>query len=348
MSYFLMGLESVVLDIMDGKRPGRSLLTVLSYLYKSGVRLRNHSYDANWIERTKVPAIVISVGNIVAGGTGKTPFVKHLAEALMPYHKLAILSRGYKSQFESSGQVHKLTGHERAEDCGDEPLWLAQQLPSVQVWVGKNRTESAAKAVADGAEIIILDDGMQYRKLHRDFEIVMLGGDEPLGKGRFLPRGFLRDRPERLKIADLIIVNHAKSPADVRAELHPLTEAPLIFAKMKLNQSLTGRRVAIFCALGHPERFMQAVREAGAEVVATFFKPDHDTFLEDELIDFSRRSKADLLVCTEKDFVKLPSLTLPIQSLKSEWQFDSGFDIWEKFLETVKHKVQHGIPSHTS
>jgi len=334
-----MRIESLVLDMMDGKRPGRSLLRALSYLYRAGVAARNFGYDMRLLPIAEASVPVISIGNIVAGGTGKTPLVKFLAEELSKEMRVAILSRGYRSEAESTGEIVKITPEESVVRCGDEPFWLARELPNVDVWVGKSRSISATLAVQAGADAIILDDGMQYRQLKRDIEIIVVDGDDPLGKGYFLPRGMLRDTPKRLKKADLIVVNQAKNHTAVKELLREFTDAPIVFVRMRCGADLKGKRAGIFCAIGRPERFMEAVRGCGAEVVAAFYKPDHDPFSPEELSAFAKRSGADLLICTEKDHVKLQpgfSCQLPILPLEGELEIVSGQAEWEKIRGSCK------------
>ncbi|HEY5235183.1 MAG TPA: tetraacyldisaccharide 4'-kinase [Rhabdochlamydiaceae bacterium] len=335
-------LKSYVLDIMEGRRPGRPLLKALSYLYRTGVALRNEAYDSGLFKAYDAGLPVISVGNIIAGGTGKTPFVKFLAEELSKKFQVAIVSRGYRSSAEKTGQVFQVTPETDVASCGDEPYLLARGLPKVQVWVGKNRLDSAKRAKEKGAEVILMDDGMQHRKLKRDIEIVLVDGEDPFGKGFFLPRGFLRDSPVRLKKADCIVVIEPSS-SGIEQEIRRYTEAPIVFAERMTDVSLKGKKVAVFCAIGKPQKFLQSVREAGGEIVASFFKPDHDPFYPEELKKFAEESLADALVCTEKDQVKLPSdfkCRLPIIALTSHLKIFSNETAWQELLKNIQLRVK--------
>ncbi|MGE5196002.1 MAG: tetraacyldisaccharide 4'-kinase, partial [Anaerolineae bacterium] len=191
----MQALQSIICDIIEGKRGGRGIaffLYLCSRLYAGAGFLRNLAYDKKWLKDTSVDAVVISIGNIVSGGTGKTPFIHHLAKELEGFCKLAILSRGYRSKMEHAPSPQKLDRQKGgAEEWGDEPCWLAAQLPDVDVWVGKRRSLSAALASSQGAQVILLDDGMQYRHLKRDIEIALIDACDPFGKGYFLPRGYL-------------------------------------------------------------------------------------------------------------------------------------------------------------
>jgi tetraacyldisaccharide 4'-kinase len=335
-------LKSYVLDIMEGRRPGRPLLRALSYLYRTGIALRNEAYDLGLLKAHDVGLPVVSIGNISAGGTGKTPFVKFLAEALSKKFKIAIVSRGYLSKIEQTSSVLQVTPEMDVFSCGDEPYWLARDLPEVQVWVGKNRVDSALSAKANGAEMVVMDDGMQHRKLKRDIEIVLVDGEDPFGKGFFLPRGLLRDSPARLKNADCIVVVGPRSKT-LEQELRQFTQAPIVFAERVTKVSLKGKKVAVFCAIGKPQRFLQSVREAGGEIVASFFKPDHDPFYPEELKKFAEESVADVLVCTEKDQVKLPldfKCRLPLIALTSHLKISRNETAWQELLNNIQSRVK--------
>jgi tetraacyldisaccharide 4'-kinase len=343
-------LESYVLDIMEGRRKGRSLLRALSYLYRTGVALRNEAYDAGMLKAHDAGLPVVSVGNIIAGGTGKTPFVKFLAEELSKKFQVAILSRGYHSKTEKTGEVLQVAPETDVSSCGDEPYWLARTLPKAQVWVGKNRLASAKRAKEKGADVVLMDDGMQHRQLKRDMEIVLVDGEDPFGKGYFLPRGLLRDSPERLKKADCIVVI-GPSSEQIERQLRHFTEAPIIFAKRTTEISLQGKKVAVFCAIGQPRKFLQSVREAGGEIVASFFKPDHDSFFPEELQKFAKESSSDVLVCTEKDQVKLNfECCIPIVPLVSHLEIVENKAAWQELLNKIQLRVKNDrrISSHAS
>jgi tetraacyldisaccharide 4'-kinase len=334
-----MSLENKMQEILEGRRPGKRALWLLSKLYQAGVRLRHEAYQSRLLTTKKVPAVVVSVGNIVAGGTGKTPLVHFLASELSKEHKVAILSRGYRSIAENEGPTF-VEASMQADEVGDEPLWLAQKLPEVQVWVGADRYASAKKAVENGAEIIILDDGFQHRRLHRDFDVVVTAAESPYSNGHFLPRGYLRDLPSRLSSATLLAVMGSK-------KLN--VKVPQVFFDRTTSVDLKGKKVALFCAIANPERFLKQIQASGAKIKVSLIKPDHEPFSVKELEELAQKSKADVLVCTEKDFVKLESTSLPIIPVPLELSITEGTEVWKQFINQIKAQVQHvRIPSHTS
>src|SRR5579872_2521109 len=254
-----MNLESYLVTVIEGKRKAeliKPLLYLLSALFKSGAILRHIAYNKGWLRSVSVPIPVISVGNIVAGGTGKTPLIYLLAKELSAFGQVAILSRGYRSKVERENGIVNLSKGEgplySAEVCGDEPHWLAEKLPEAWLWVGKNRSNAAKQAEHAGAHYVLLDDGMQYRKLKRNLEIVVMDAKDLFGKGYFLPRGYLRDCPKRLRYADLIVVNHVGDQEEwerIKKELAAFSSAPVVGMRMKLEaaQELQGKKVGLFC-----------------------------------------------------------------------------------------------------
>ncbi|HSX03855.1 MAG TPA: tetraacyldisaccharide 4'-kinase [Rhabdochlamydiaceae bacterium] len=348
-------MTSKILQIIEEDRKApliKVLLQGMSQCYRAGVALRNFAYDQELFVATKVALPVISVGNIVAGGTGKTPFVRLLAGELLKIGKVAILSRGYRSAIEKSGKVARLDEQSSAEAVGDEPVFLARKLKEAMVFSGKKRVQAVKEAAAQGAEIIVLDDGMQHRKLERDIEIAVMDGQDLFGKGFYLPRGFLRDSPKRLREADFIVVNSVKNEEQwniIKAEIKKYSSAPLIGVELQPmnHHEIKGKRVGAFCGIAKPLKFMKTLKEAGADIVETMITLDHLSFPYQDLCLFSGKCKAagaELLVCTEKDAVKLADhldLSLPVVALKTELKIFSGEAYFIDLLQKVKLLWSH-------
>ncbi len=162
-------------------------------------------------------------------------------------------------------------------------------------------------------------------------------------KDFFFLRGFLRDSPARLKKADCIVVMSTEFQIRLEKDLRLYTDAPIVFAERVTDVSLKGKKVAVFCAIGKPQKFLQSVRDAGGEIVASFFKPDHDPFFSDELQKFAEESLADVLVCTEKDQVKLPKdfkCHLPIIPLTSHLKISGNEIAWQELLNNIQLRVK--------
>lgn len=271
----------------------------LSWFYAFGVAVRNRLYDWGLFKITRVNKTVVSVGNIVAGGTGKTPFV-HLLARQFPGRKIAILSRGYG-------------------EMPDEAMLLARRLPEVKVYVGKDRAKLAKEV---DAELVILDDGFQHRKLHRDVDVVLVKE----GKEHYLPWGFLRDQPSRLQKAEVFKTSELA-----------LKVTRILDVKGREVPSIQGWKVAIFCGIAHPLNFKKTVEGLGAEVVAEKFFADH------EVAELSKLPKVSALICTEKDYVKLPPTDLPIYFLEMEMEFVGDRAKWEKLIEKIDQKIDNKL-----
>ncbi len=266
----------------------RLILAIRSLLYRCGL-FRTHSAG--------VPVIV--VGNITAGGTGKTPTVLWLLEALRAKgFKPGIVSRGYGGS--KSGSSMRVDQDSDAAVVGDEPVLLAGrgQCPVV---VDSDRVRAASMLVDDGVDVIIADDGLQHRRLQRDYEVCVIDGARGLGNGRLLPSGPLRELPHRLQTVDLVLINGGSGDAGTCAFTLKATEAS------RLNASLTrplpafkDTTVHAVAGIGNPKRFFDLLREYGIQVI------------EHPLSDHAAISRSDIqfgddfpVFMTEKDAVKL-------------------------------------------
>lgn len=362
-------IELYVKDVIRGRRRGffayliKAFLLPLSWFYKGGMAFRNWLYDQGWMRRYVPPIpLVISVGNIVAGGTGKTPVTLLLAQAFYEQFAVAILSRGYRSQAEKLENPILLCEGQGpafpASYCGDEPYLLAQRLPKTTVIVGGDRKKASFLAAKAGAQIILLDDAMQHRRLARDFDVVVVDINDPFGQDHFLPRGFLREDRSSLQRAHLIVLNHVHDLEQfqaVKEQLKPYTSAPLIgtqghiSAIRNLHDQVVEipkeQPVGMFCAIAHPEYFRRTLEQLGFTVVSEYILPDHDPIRDKDLEQFAQRSlkkEATWLICTEKDRVKLVpelSLPLPIAWVQMDLQVVVGKEDWEAFLKQAEAKM---------
>jgi tetraacyldisaccharide 4'-kinase len=283
--------------LIENQSPFLLFLAPVSWLYGLIVKIRNCLYDWHWLKSYRVDCTVVSVGNIIAGGTGKTPFISLLAKRFS-HRKVAILTRGY-------GEVP------------DEALLLKKHLPLVRIYIGKDRVASAEQAVRDGAELILMDDGFQHRRLARDFDIILEGDS----KGHYLPWGFLRDNPDRLKNVDALF-----SP---KLKVSRIDGAP----------SIRGWKVGLFCGIAKPRKFRETICELGAEVIDEWILADHAVADPTAFAMQCKERGASALICTEKDHVKLPVSThyaLPIHYIEVETEMPDGF---EQLIEKIERNI---------
>lgn len=360
-------VEQYCLDVLEERRVGplaelsKLPLLAFSWLYRAGSDFRNLLYRKGLLSRYTPPvSAVISIGNIVAGGTGKTPLTLLLGTELAKQYPVSILLRGYRAQAEeldapiavSTGDGPKVKPH----IAGDEAYLIARRSPKLSVFVGKNRVAASEMASKAGARIIIMDDGFQHHSLTRDFDVVMIDAEDPFGKNHFLPRGYLREHPKALKRADLIIVNHVTDDTlwyQAVKKLAPLTSAPLVGVRPKVTsfegeasvESIAGVRVALLSGIAKPSRFKALVLELSAEIVLEKYALNHTLPSPEEIQAFATKAKeegAALILCTEKDWVKLPAsfqTAIPIISVNIGLEVVEGKEHLEQFLTRVLQKV---------
>jgi tetraacyldisaccharide 4'-kinase len=283
-------------------------LAPLSFLYGAAMGLRSILYRIGLRHRVRVGVPVVVVGNLTVGGTGKTPLVAWLSQHLSACGmRVAIVSRGYGGRARG---VNRVTVHSRASEVGDEPLLLAKRSQAT-VFVGKDRVAAAKAAVADRADIVISDDGLQHLALKRDCEIVVIDGQRGFGNGCLLPRGPLRELPRRLRRVNAVVVNGAatqpgfelpKFVQDTRFQmnLRPGDAWPVRGgASLRSLSSFRGAGVHAVAAIGNPQRFFDMLRSAGLTVYEHPM-PDHHPFKPGDL----NFGDALPVVMTEKDAVK--------------------------------------------
>jgi tetraacyldisaccharide 4'-kinase len=305
---------------------GAWFLAPLSWIWGFVALCKNSLYDRGWLPTSRINRPVVSVGNIVAGGTGKTPLV-HLLASRFPHRNVAILSRGYG-------------------EMPDEPLLLQRRLPKAKVYIGENRVKLARRAMAEGAQLLILDDGFQYRKLHRDFDLVILSGADPFGKGHYLPRGFLRDSPKRLASADALFISGKGAFSFPHISLQVQVDQILDFSERPVA-TIRGWPVAFFCGIAKPAAFKKTIVDQGAHIVAEWTLADHEQADENALRSFVSKSKslgARALICTEKDFIKLnPYIRcdLPVLFLEISFRVSEGQNEWENLIAKIDQKIDN-------
>ena len=273
------------------------------------------------------PVPVICVGNLTAGGTGKTPIVRDIVRRLIaagrhPY----ILSRGYGGR--EMGPLRVDAAKHTAADVGDEPLLLAQDAPC---WISANRAAGACAMVTADAGTIVMDDGLQNVTLAQDLRLVVADGAVGFGNERAIPAGPLRETVEAglSRAHALIVVGEDKMELTTRfAKRVPVLQASL---KPRDSAWLEGARVLGFAGIGRPEKFIETLRETGVDLAAFQGFPDHYPYGEDELLTLAReaeRRKAQL-VTTEKDWVRFtPEWRERIRPVPMtlQWQDESAID----------------------
>lgn len=315
----------------------RGLLRLAETPYRLAVAQRNRGFERGKREVFHCGVPVISIGNLTTGGTGKTPLVCFVAKHLRKQGiRVAIISRGYGAE---------------AGEGNDEAMELARLLPDVPHVQDADRVEAARIAVEElESEVLLMDDGFQHRRLHRDLDLVVIDATNPFGYDHLLPRGLLREPLASLARADAVILSRGDLVDDsqrTRIRQRVATHAPqavwaeAIHAPKSLLTwpdhereigAITGKRVALVAAIGNPEAFVKTVEQCGASIVAAMSLPDHDRYSSatvQSIVSWLEHlgDRSIELVCTQKDLVKLQTDRLagyPLQAFLIELRLTAG------------------------
>lgn len=311
---------------------------MISRLYARLLEARAHRYASGKAVSHRLIHPVISVGNLTMGGTGKTPFVAHLARRLRFEGKRpAILSRGYGRSSRGVVLVSEGNGPLVTPDVGgDEPVALAMRLPGVIVAVGERRVEAARAAERAGADIFLLDDGYQHLSVERDANLLLLDARDPFGGGRFPPRGRLREPLSALARADAFVFTRADAETPRAQAVATLrrwnASAPIFTARFRpagLYDErgspveagvLEERRFLAVCAVAQPAAFGATLSELGLAPERIVSYRDHHRYTARDFARIERVARAagaSWIITTEKDAVKLgAALSLPTITLR--------------------------------
>ncbi|NLH41411.1 MAG: tetraacyldisaccharide 4'-kinase [Planctomycetes bacterium] len=283
------------------------------------MRVRNGLYDRRVLRAHQAGVPVICIGNLTTGGTGKTPLVvwlcRHVKEKQL---RCAILTRGYRT---------------RKGELSDEPALLAAQCPDVPVVVNPDRVAGAAEAINHhGAQVLVMDDGFQHRRLARDLDIIAIDATNPFGYGRVLPAGLLREPITGLERAHAAVLTRCDQVSDatlaeiedrirevnrnlvvVRSNHSPVAIRTASETEIPLDQ-MQGERVFAFCGIGNPQAFFRTLANLGADIVGTGVFDDHYRYTTQDMQTIreqARSRKADLALTTQKDWTKITQTEIP-------------------------------------
>jgi len=352
----------------------KSLLLIpllpLLWVYRLVVSIRNFCYDHGIFKITKLPALVISIGNLSAGGTGKTPLTILLANTLHAQGwKVAIVARGYHRQ--KKGLVVVSDGRQilaGIAEAGDEPLLMAQSCAGVPIIVDEQKKIAAAAAVERFApDFILVDDGFQHRRLHRDIDIVLVDAQTPLSNLWRFPATPMREPASSLRRADFVILNTGgdnigertveKCRRHTSAKIFPgalqsrgWRELPDAAQKLLPLNVVKDRPVILMSGIAHPERFRATVEKFGARVVREIKFCDHHRWQENDLqaIESTRKAAgARYILTTGKDAVKLAALNGAAAGsmlvLETAFVLETGF--FRSFLDVVAKMSAQKLPA---
>ncbi|MCD4668808.1 MAG: tetraacyldisaccharide 4'-kinase [Actinomycetia bacterium] len=306
--------------------------------YATVMRLRRWAYRKGLFGSSAAGVPVICVGNLTCGGTGKTPMVAWVVRQLQEMGRTpAILTRGYK-----------------AVDGKADEAELLKNLTGAAVVVDPNRVRGAKTAVAGGADVLVMDDGFQHRRLRRDLDIILIDATDPFGGGACLPLGLLRESLSAMRDAGAIVITRSNVPPEqldsIRRRLVAHSRAPIYTAvhkpvaiieadgTEKPAGSLSGRTVFLFCGLGNPLGFLEQAVGLGAKVVGSQAMSDHVDYtdsLVEQLNEAADKCEAEFFLTTQKDGVKLgdKDFSRPVLQLAVEMDITGGR---AELLEQIK------------
>ena len=351
------------------------LLIPLSYLYAVVVKTRGWLYDCGLLRQKQLPCAVISVGNIVAGGTGKTPAVIWIAKYLQSEgFQVGVILRGYRREGHHSVSVvsdgkHILTP---TTESGDEARMIAHKLPDVPVVVSGDRYAAGLEVIQFWGHtegVLILDDGFQQRQLARDLDIVTIDSTQPFGTGKLLPAGTLREPKTALKRTDVLLLTRIDFAAESinferfvqGKQTFESRHQPTRLYQLSTGEEfplwlLKGKCILAVCGIGNPEAFVGTLRQFEPKAVELLAFPDHHRYSSADLSNIStkaREVRADLFVTTEKDSEKLAafaattafshSKSVPFLVLEVELEITRNLEGLKKRLKQVVTESQSGL-----
>jgi len=336
------------LSVISGQRRGvtasflRGGLWLFTIVYAALHRSRQILYKVGIFRAHRFACPVVSVGNITAGGTGKTPLVEFLARWFArKNYRIAILARGY--------------GKSATRGSDDEDLISEMELENVVRLPGKDRVATGRKALSEyRADLLILDDGFQHYRVQRGLDIVAIDATQPFANGHLLPRGLLRERPSALRRADLVILTRTDQVGraeleDLRAKIgqkavetvhKPVHVRSLWNRKKHGLEWLRGRNVYAFCGVGNPDAFRRTLESVGANVVKFRSYEDHHAYVTQDLRRMNAEAQefmAEAIVTTEKDATKVNAegFELPLAALRIEIEITRNEELLEERLLAV-------------
>jgi tetraacyldisaccharide 4'-kinase len=340
----------------------RSLLWPLSLPYGAAAHLRARAYRKGILKSRHLDGVVISVGNLTTGGTGKTPLVLWIAERLLEEGKnVGILTRGYRGGKIAPPSENKPTASAKTvRTTSDEVRLLQSRLGNrVQFGVGANRYAAGRELAQLGVNWFVLDDGFQHLQLARDVDIVLIDATNPFSGGRLLPAGHLREPRSALARADIVVITRSAHAPAIESAIRRDSNAPIFYARPTLDdiRSFTDGQIGgavapealpklfAFCGIGNPAAFLDDLRTWGLDIVGHKFFPDHHRYTDHDdqgILRLASEQRAAGLICTEKDLYNLHAIyfgKLPTFYCSISMHIDNADDFWRSVKSIAASRV---------
>lgn len=358
--------ETALHELLSGRRHDRTAglirsgLFIASKFYSTAMTIRNFAYDRGLASVHKAAVPVISLGNITTGGTGKTPMAAYLGNLLTARgFRPGLLSRGYRS-LKSDSAKDEPSSNEIPDAGNDEKRVLDRICEGVPHLQQRDRVQSAKRAVEEfGCNVLILDDGFQHRRLHRDLDLVLIDGLKPWGYDHVLPRGLLREKLAGLKRADLVLVTRIdlcdeqqrlairESLRQIRGndECIEIAFVPRRFVNLNWEplplNTIARKRLFAFCGIGNPSGFLRTVESLNSKCEGSRTFADHHHYSTRDLSNLATEARdhsADFVVTTQKDLVKIAPTEWtgpPLLAIDIGVEFHRGVELLESKLRQI-------------
>jgi len=352
-----------ILDVLRGKKNVRIwakilvlILSPLGFIYSILMSIRRTLFEKNIFKSKSLLVPVISIGNISLGGTGKTPVIVWLIKKIIDQGlNPAVISRGYRSvdsslTIVSDGKGNVLT----SPPASDEAVMLSRLFPNVPIVTGTDRIISGDKVISElNADVVLVDDGFQYLKLRRNFDLLLFHGKNPFGNGRVFPSGFLREPVESSKNADAFLVTGEDKEGGIQKVESLNLPVPIFTGELVVDrifcpekksniplEKIKESKILAFSGIGNPDSFDHILNKSGFSIVDHLKFSDHTVYNKKYFLRISRKIESlnpEYIITTEKDEVKLGDLQLgiPMLVLKVEMKFDDPDSLFQIILEKI-------------
>ncbi len=326
-----------------------ALLWPLTIPYGAVAHLRARVYRTGLLPQRRLDGVVISIGNLTTGGTGKTPMVLWIAQKLISEgNKPGILTRGYRGEASAIGST------------SDEVRLMQSRLGGrAEFGVGADRIARGRDLRHRGVRWFILDDGFQHLQLARDVDIVLIDATNPFGGGHLLPAGRLREPRSALARADIIVITRGKLEPVIESTICRDSDAPIFYAQTQLDsvrtwngdmpseeaRDIRSRKLFAFCGIGNPEAFLADLRGWGFQLAGWKFYPDHHRYTQDDVSAIQAEASkvgAAEFICTEKDIFNLQNARWPARKVHFccvSLQIDREGEFWSKIVQTAEWRA---------
>jgi tetraacyldisaccharide 4'-kinase len=320
--------------------------------------LRARAYQTGILRQRRLDGVVISVGNLTVGGTGKTPMVLWIAQRLLAEGKrVGILTRGYKGESGSGTSSGASPASAAGKPTSDEVRLLEARLGAETAFgVGADRFANGQRLTKQGVNWLVLDDGFQHLQLARGVDIVLIDATNPFGGGKLLPAGRLREPRSALARADIVVITRSERSPAIEAAVRRDSDAPIFYARPRLeavrvwrgeypgegDADARSKKLFAFCGIGNPAAFVSDLLRWGFEIVGHRFFPDHYRFTPEDVAQMegeARAAGADGVICTEKDIFNLGGASwssLEVRYCTISMQIDNENEFWQAITQKAR------------